>query len=337
MSCRHFLYAPETVFGTWVTPTKALPIEESTLQAEREAIDLRLSGSCRSLYYRALGAKPVGGTVKLPFPAASVGTWFKTFLRDTATSGSGPYTHAFLFDDTLNPLGISVQQQYTATLGQNFLSCVTTSVTFTGTVKESVQLEFSLLAKDEALAGGTWDYNGGASPALVANPGALYATRARPFMFYDAGITIGGTPAIADKIISVTGGTAYAKALNVKVSIELNADADGYGLAADPTRQEIPAQDRDITVDLELSWTDYSTVLYSAARAGTPLAFTWNLVAGNNEAHIIIPALFLDPAKLPNLTGSSAKQTISLTGKAVLDTVTGHSFNLWLKNGEATL
>jgi len=337
MSCQHFIYSPETVYGTWVTPAKALPIDESTIQAEREAIDLRTTGACRGLYYRTIGAKPVGGTVKLPFPSAYIGSWLKTFMRDTATSGSGPYTHTFLFDDTTNPLGISIQQQYNASVGLNFLSCVTSSLTISGTAKDAVYLEFAMLCKDESLAGGTWDHNGGASPALIASPGSLYATRSRPFMFYDAAITIGGTPSIASKIISVSGGTAYTKVLSAKVTLDLGADADGYGLVADPTRQEIVAQDRSITVELELSWSDYSTTLYSAARAGTPLAFVWDLDAGANEAHIIVPALFFDPMKLPNLTGSSAKPTVTLTGKAIYDTVTGQSFNLWLKTGESSI
>lgn len=337
MSCQHFIYSPETVYGTWVTPAKAVPIEDSSLQGEREAIDLRTTGSCRALYNRVLGAKPVAGTVKLPFPSAYIGSWLRTFLRDTATTGAGPYVHTFLFDDTVNPLGISIQQQYNATVGLNFLSCVTNSLVITGAAKETVSLEFSLLGKDEALAGGTWDYNGGASPALVANPGALYATRARPFMFYDATIAIGGTPSIASKIISVAGGTAYPKVLSAKVTIDLGADADGYGLTADPTRQEIVAQDRQITVELEVSWSDYSTTLYSAARAGTPLAFVWDMDAGAAEAHIVIPSLFFDPLRLPNLTGSSAKKTVTLSGKAIYDTVTAQSFNIWLQTGEATI
>lgn len=335
MSCQHFIYSPETVYGTWVTPAKAVPVEESSLVGEREALDLRITGSCRSLYNRVLGAKPVSGSVKMPFPASYIGSWFKTFMRDTATTGAGPYVHTFLFDDTLQPLGISIQQRHTASVAVNFLSCVTGSMTITGATKAPVALEFALQGKDEALAGGTWEYDGSASPAVIASP--TYATRVRPFMFYDAAILIGGTPSIASKIISVAAGTAYTKVLSAKVTVDLGLDTDGYGLVADPTRQEIPAQSREITVELEISWTDYSTVLYSAARAGTAMAFVWNMVAGANEAHIIVPALFFDPVKLPSITGAADKKTITLTGKAIYDTVTSQSFNLWLKTGEATV
>lgn len=334
----HFVYAPETVYGTWVTPTKAIPVESVELQTAREAVDLRVTGAGRGLYERVLGAKPVNGSLVCPWWTSYIATIFKSFLRDTATTGAGPYTHTFLPDDTADLLGLSIQEIYSASLGLDILSATVNAVTINAAVKEAVKLTFELEAKDEALAGGTWDYSGGAAPALVASPGSLYPAIARPLMFYDAAIVIGGTPSIASKIISVAAGTAYVKVANVEIKIDNGLDTDGYGLVADPTRQELPPGNREITCKFEISWTDYSTTLYAAARAGTAMAFQLNLVGlSNAEAHVIIPSLFFDPAKLPAVAGDSKKRTLSLTGKAQLDSVTAKDINVWIKSGEATV
>jgi len=341
MSCEHFLYSPETAFGTWVTPARGIPVESAGLTGGREVIDLGVTGSCRAPYLHVLGAKALAFNLVTPWWNSHIGSILKTFLRDTATTGGGdPYTHGFVPDDTTGLLGISIQQHFNGTLAQNTLSAVASSWTIAAAVKEQVRLTFAFIAKDEARVGEDWEYGGGASPSLVANPGSLYPAIARPLMFYDATLTVSGTPSYNDttNVISVSGGLAYAKALSCEIALNNNVDADGFGLTNDPTVKEVWPQAREVTVTFEMSWTDYSTTLYDAARAGTAMAFQLDLVGtGDDEGHVIVPSVFFNPMELPPISGDKAKRTVTLTGRAQYDSVTGQSFNAWIKSPEATI
>ncbi len=338
--CTHFGYSPEVTFGTWVTPAKFIPIETEDIGSTREMLDLRVTGACRSLYDRVLGAKSVGGGMTTYYWQSYIGSMLKTFMRDTATTGSGdPYTHALLFDDSVGLLGNSIQKIYKTSataVAQNVLSATVSTFAVNCTSKEQVKLEFGFEAKDEGLAGDTWDYNGGACPAVVGSP--TYPAVARCYMFYDARVSWGGTAALASNIITISAGTDYAKISNLEIGVDMGVDTDGFGLTEDPTRQEIWPGNREITVSFDISWTDYASTFYDAARAGTGMALELDLsISASREAHIIVPKVIFDPNKLPPLTGDSAKKVLNLTGKAVKEATTAKDFNIWFESGEATI
>jgi len=352
MTIEHFLYAAESTFGTWVTPNKAIRVDSADIGTDREVIDLRQTGSGRGLSQRVPGAKGVSGSVSMPWHVAGVGTILKQFMRDTATTSNDGYIHGLLFNDELPLLGLSIQKVYKTSSGAsttalNILSAITNTWTITAANKEVARLEFAKLAKDEALAGGsnTWDYNGSASPGFVSNPGSLYPTLYRPFVFYDGQILIGGTPSLngSTKVISVSGATAYAKVTTATITVDNGLDAEGYGITQDPTRQEIWPGNREITVTFDISWTDYSETLYNAARSGTSLAFQLSLVGPEvsggaiAKGNAIIPSLYFDPNKLPAISGEKGRRMLSLTGKAQYDSVTGKDFNVWIESDEATI
>lgn len=343
MPTEHFLYAPETAFGTWVTPTKALKNASADFGTEREVIDIRSTGSGRGILQRVLGAKPVAGTLSVPWRVANIGSILKGFMTDVVSTSNDINTHALLFDDEEPHLGISIQNVFREGLtAQNILSALVNTWTITAANKEIVNLEFAMLAKDEAVVGNNWDYDGSATPTYVSNPGTLYPTLYRPFMFYDAQILIGGTPSETGNIISVSGADDYAKVLSTTITVDNGLDAEGYGVTTDPTRQEIWPGNREITVTFDISWTDYSETFYDAARAGTPLAFQLSMVGPTlsvdpAEAHVVIPSLFFDPFMLPPISGEKGRRILSITGKAQEDTVTGYDFNVWFKSDEATI
>lgn len=338
--CTHFGYSPEVTFGTWVTPAKFIPIETEDIGSTREMLDLRVTGSCRSLYDRVLGAKSVAGGMTTYYWQSYIGSMLATFMRDTATTGAGdPYTHALLFDDSVGLLGNSIQKIYKTSataVGQNILSAVVSAFTITAAQKEKVVLGFTFEAKDEGLAGDTWDYDGSACPAIVGSP--TYAAVARPYMFYDARVSWGGTAALASNIITISGGTDYAKIQNLEIGVDMGVDTDGYGLTQDPTRQEVWPGNREIAVSFDISWTDYASTFYDAARAGTAMALELDIaISADREAHIIAPSIKFDPNKLPPLTGDSAKKVLSLTGKATKEATTAKDLNIWFESGEATI
>jgi hypothetical protein len=216
-------------------------------------------------------------------------------------------------------------------------------VVITAAQKAAVALGIDLVAKDEALCGGTWDYDGVSSSPAIISPSA-YPTFIRPLMFYDALVTTGGTPAVngTTKKMTVSGGTARSKIDNVVITINNGLDVEGFALANDPTVQELYPGDREITVSFDISWSDYATTFYDAARAGTALALSLDIVgptiaaANKHEAHLVIPSVFFDVTKLPPLEGSQSRKKRTITGKAQLDSVTGYDFGLWIRTSEST-
>lgn len=346
MSNEHFIYSKQSALGTWVTPAKALPVESADIQSGREKIDLGVTGAERDPYVHVLGAKPCSLALTLPWWTNNVGTLLNAMLTDIGTtevSAGVCYDQALLFDDATYPNAISGQVKYKSDLARNVLGAVTNTLTINAAIKEAAKLTFDMLAKDEALAAGTWDYDGSASPAVIASPS--YATLRRPLMFYDAAVTMGGTPALNDTThkLSIGSGTAYTKLTSLGITVNNNLDADGFGLVADPTVQELIPGNRGIEVAIEMSWSDYATTFYTNARAGTAMAVGLDLVGPTiassykYEAHIIIPSVFFDPSNLPPISGDKTRKRITVNGVAQRDTVTGKGFGLWIRTSEATL
>lgn len=346
MPVRHFIFSKEPAPYTWVTPAKAIWVDSAQITHKREVLPQRTTGVGRGLTYNVLGAKPVNGPVSMKWWRTVVGTIFSTFLRDSASTNvaTGVYDHGLLYDDEAAMLALSIQQQYSSTVAINVLGAAVNAATLSAATKEEAKLDFDFLAKDEAKAGGTWDFDGSASPAVIAITNQ-YPTLSRPLMFYDSAIVFGGTPSLNNttKKISIAGGSANVKLRNLSIALNHNLDADAYGLVQDPTLQEISPGDRSIEVSFDVSWNDYSLTFYDAARAGTPMALTWGLVGPlidatyHSEAHVIIPSLYINPFDLPPLDGDNAGKTQSISGVAMVDTVTGKDFNLWLRTSEATL
>lgn len=351
MPLAHVIYSRESTFGTWVTPAKWLPVNECDVQSTREILDDQLTGAAsRGLYGTLLGGKAVNGPLKCPWHLVNIGSILRSFMCSIATTNpyAGVYDHALLFDDTAGMVGLSMQQQHKYVSGAgnnlaiNVLSAIVSSLKINMASKETVGLEFEFEAKDEAKAGGTWDYNGGASPSILTTP--AYSAVTGHFMFYNATVVLGGTPAIAGGKLSVSGGTTYAKIGNLTIGVDNGLDAEGFGLTTDPTRQEIWPGDRKITADFEISWTDLLTTFYDAWRAKTQIALLVDLVSATTiastykyEAHICIPGLVLDPAKLPAISGTKEKRKQSVSGRAQIDATTSKDFGIWIRTSEAAL
>ena len=347
MSSEHFIYSKQSAFGTWVTPTRALPVESADIQSGREKLNLNVTGAERDPYVHVLGAKPVSLALVLPWWTVNVATLLNTCLTDNAIteiSAGAVYDHGLLFDDTAFLGALSGQVKYKSDLARNVIGAVPNGLTIGAAIKEPAKLTFDFIAKDEAIAGGTWDYDGvTASPAVIASP--TYGTLRRPLMFYDAGVVIGGTPAInaGTQKITLGSGTAYTKLNAIEFAINNNLDADGFGLVADPTVQELGPGNRDIQVTFEMSWSDYATTFYVAARNGTAMAVSLDLVGQviastyKYEAHIVAPSVFFDPVNLPPISGDKARKKIQVTGTVQKDPTTGVGFGIWLRTGEATI
>jgi hypothetical protein len=340
---QHIIYSPETAYGTWVTPADWLRVDSCSIQAARENIKLPSTGSGRGRYMTVQGAKPVAGTIALPFWCKKTDKMWRTVLRDWNSTlvSTGVYDNCFLFDDTLANLSVSIQQQYSSTVGLNFLSNVMKAFKITAASKSQVQLGWDFEAKDEALMGVTnyWDYDPTvASPAALSTP--AYATAMRPLMFYDCLLKLGGTVALSTKKLVVTGGTQTKRIGTVDISADLGLTTDDYVLAQDPTRQELMPGNRVIAVTFDVLWSDLDLTFYNAMRAGTALTLELNMIGPiisstyKAECHICIPNLVIDAGRLPDIAADETPKRQSITAEAVVDATTGKDFGMWIRSLE---
>lgn len=351
MSCEHFAFVAQPLIGTFVPPTRAIPvISAGAGGTQRTLTDGRLTGSCRARFYRWLAEKSVSGSIVTHWWDEDTASLWKAFLTDSATTGAPTdYTHGFIPND-LAALGmLSAQFVHSTTLGESILAMVINSIEIRCVSKELVQLTYNYEARDKARSAAAanatlWDSLGTASPALVV-PSTMYAAVARPLIFYDGIIETGGTLTFTDasNVITIASGVALAKILAITITIDVGLDTDGFEITTDPTRLEFAPGDRDITVSMDVSFFDQGFALYDIANAGTPTVISLQLFkSAVLGAEIILPAVVLDPFALPDVTGTKAKKTYTVTGKAQrAQIVTGDAvdtdINVIILNQEAAI
>lgn len=353
MSCEHFAYIAQAAIGTFLAPTRAIPIISGGLNgSQRELTDGRLTGSCRARFYRWLGAKPVSGNFVTHWWDEDIASLWKEFLTDEATTGApAAYIHGFVPSDIAALGMLSGQFIHSTSLGISVLAMVISSIEIQCASKELVQLTFAFEARDKARSAAAanatlWDSLGTASPALVVPTGLLlYEPVVRPLAFYDGLIETGGTLTYTDvsNLITIASGVALAKVISCTITIDAGLDTDGYDLTADSTRTEFAPGNRDITVSMEVSFFDQAFALYDLANLGTPTVVSLQMFKSVTlGAEIILPAVVFDPFPLPDVTGDSAKKTYTLTGKAQREIIVGGDgietdINVIIRNAEATI
>lgn len=341
----HIVYSSEAQYGTWVTPARTLPVDECNIQSQREQVPLDVTGFGRGRYLSVPGAKPVNGPLNLPWWMTRVGAFFGSFLVNAVQTvvDTGVYNYGLLPDDDLPLNGFSIQQRYSPTVAINVLSAYVASMSIALAIKEAARVQMTMEAKDDAVAGANWDYNGQPSPAVI-DPLPAYAALMRPMMFYDVALTLGATVgAGTGNRFTVAGGTTYNLIETLNLNIDNGVDTEGYGLTPDPTRQVIYPGARTIGADLELDWSSMPTVFSNAWRNDVPMTLRIDLVgpvitgAYRYEAHITIPRFRLSSAQHPAASGDKSRRKQSASGEAEVDQTLGTDINVWIQTSEATL
>ena len=342
MPVEHFLIAEQTDLETWETPAHALRVANFSVDPGRERIDLRDTGSSRSLGGRVLGAKAPTAKLEMKAYAEKLGWLLKACglpLVTTTTPGGATNArlHTFLPDDTLDPVALSAQVQYGNSIGQNILGMVGDKLSFTAVAKEEVKLAIDFMALDEAKCGGTWDFDGvTASEALVSSPSYISAG-IRPLMFFDAVIVVGGIVAKdgTTKRLSITGGTAQAKFERFEFNLENGFDLPHF-LGSSPTPGQADGQDRKVNGKFDVAQSTVTTTFYDEMRAGTKAALKI-LLAGpiiestiRRTVEIIFPSIDYDAAAFAGISGDQKRRTRSVEFTSVLESVTNTEIGIAL-------
>lgn len=349
MACRHFAYEAQSLIGTFVAPTKAIPvISGGAGGTQREMIESRVTGSCRALYQRWLGAKPVAGNFITEFWDENIASILKTILTDTATTGSDPYEHGMVPNDTADLGMLSAQFIHTSTLAVSVLALFISSIEIAIASKETAKLTFNWEARDKVRSGAAapnWDSLGTSAPAIVDTSAMYPSAVTRPLAFYDGAITRGGTLAYTDASnqIAVTGGTTVGKVRAATITLDQGLDTDGFEITNDPTRLEFPPGNRAITGSMDISWSDKSYTIYDLANLGTAMALQIDLLkTATLGVSIILPQIKFDPFALPDVQGDETNQVYAAPFVAENAVISGGDgietdINVIVYNGEATI
>lgn len=337
----HLVIGPETVFGTFVTPTIALPVLKANHTVGREYIDKRYTAAGRALRNRYQGKKAPSGSIEMDLWPDYMGRFLKAAGLDniTTTTPGGATTarqHAFLLGTTMQLASLSAQIKRSAAIATNLRGLVIDKITIKAVAGEVVSFMVDFLAKDEAPAGGTWDADGSASAAIIGTPTYIGATLV-PYRFFNAALILGGTPSLTSNVYSIAGGTTIALAESLEISIENNLDAPHF-LTSDPTPGVIVGQDFNVTVKLDIDVSTLVTTFYDYVRAGTNVALKLDLTGAeietshNYEFDLTLPNLVFDEADYPDISGEQSRRVQSLSATAIQHAATAHAIGIVLKD-----
>ena len=264
------------------------------------------------------------------------------YAASTPDGATTAVDHGFLPGDTLPLSTLSIQAQYSATHAVNYLGVVIDKLTIACKAGEIATLACDWKARDEALAGDTWDYDGQtASPAVIGSP--AYVSRSiPPFVFAGASLITGGTVSQdpTTKQLSVAGGTPVTRIESAEISLENQVELPVY-LGA-PTPGGGIAQARTVAVTFEQDMSVIDPQFYHDYRAGNQLAlqlqFIGPLIEGSlrRKAVFTLPRISFDEADWPEISGSRDRRVRSIKATGVEDPALGVDIGVTLTDTQAS-
>jgi len=346
MADEHVIISPETTFGTFVTPALAFPIMKASHAVGREYIDRRYSGSARALAKRYQGSKSPSGSIETDLFPDEMGNWFEAagFVITTSqdVGATTAYEHGLLLSTSSLLSSLSAQIKRSASVATNILSMIMDKVTLKCAKGEVVMVTFDFLAKDEAPAGGTWDHDGGASDAVIATPTYISASLV-PYRYFDAALILGGTVSLdgTTKQMSISGGTTLSNIESLEITIENNLE-QAHFLTADPTAGQIPAQDFNAAIQMDVDQSTLVATYYNHVRGGTNAALQLTLTGPEIEAghdymfELTLPSLSFDEADYPEVSGDQSRRVQKVQASAIVHTTIDEAIGITIRDSQAS-
>ncbi len=356
-----------TTFNTTPGDYYAVPSIESTVAQNYGIDEERELSNQRGNSGHELGGIAPNGNWSQKFYTENLLQLWQTFMtsavKQTDVPSAGHYTYGLLYDDTAGLDFVSMQQIYkdltqfpTDALGLSILAGIVNGYTIEAAIEQPVRVSFDWLAKDAGVStddstadGKLWPYDGTTNtPDIIATASVIAPPSDRPLWFYDSTLTYdsdGGGTLLFNPTTQISAFSALdtlSRVENLSIAVTHGLDEAGWELGADRSRNAFCPGDRNIALNLTLSWCDRSIVLYELARAGTPIAMQFDFArSATRQVQLFYPAVFLEPFDLPAISGSKEKRTFDVVGRAemyaVTNTTTGtttYDQNMAWVNGE---
>ncbi len=344
----HFIFVNEAVYGTFVAPSKALPIISCGLNGAFTVSTPDLTGYGRDQGVAFPLEKQVKGPLQLlahPNYIASLLKAFMTAVTTTRCGATAAYRHKLLNDDTaaLGSLSMELQRDTTQALFAKGVKIA--GVTLSCKAKEAALLTFDLVGEDTAYAGGTWSSTGVAAPAAPTTPVPYPATLQMPFKFSQGQLLYGGTPSVSSGEITVAGGAAvaYVNAVEIKIAV---GQGENWVVNNKPTIGNYREEGRQISCKLDLDFVGAGRTYTDYVLAGTEGVLQLNFVGRKivtgppdyyEEMCITLPRVYPMTDTLPAVQGSKARRVQTVMYKGLRHLTLNHSISWAIQNEETTI
>lgn len=334
----HFMFSQETVFGTYVAPTKALGVRSVTLAGTQPLLIPDETGGGRG--QRPGSPGEIGATGQmvstlhptvLPYLLRSV---FAT--RAKSAAGTGFKNKLLINDDTAFDT-FSIQKRYKSTLAESLRGCKITKINISAKTKEFAVCTIDWVGKDATISGGTWS-DATSAPAVV-DPVPYESTYVEAFKFYQGVVRLGGTTALTSGEVVVTSPTARNDFDNVEIDINFNVGTDAYGVnLGDRTVQTLDEGRREITVKFDPNFDTSTNEFFLAWKNGTKavveLFFQGPIYNStfHYEMKISLPWVVYSNGATPELNNAYGLKRHTVEGMAFVDPALGVDIGLVIQN-----
>ncbi len=339
-----FIFANETLWGTFVAPNKGIFIESCNVDSDRPTVIPETTGAGYDQRFAWLGEKKViGDLVVLAWPQ-----YVPSLLRcvfpavvSTRQAMTAAYRHKMLPSDTTTTTGFS-GEKLLGGKSQFFKGGLINRLVISAKAKEPVRFTMGILAQDEAWSGGNWE-DGTSAPAASTDPIPYSADLVLPFRFEHGQVLTGGALSLTSGEIVVTGGSAVASIEACEITIEQNIDAYP-GLNNTPCAVNYRPQARKITLKADLDWVTADNAYVLEKRSLTEAIWQLKCVGTSIEASyshefiVTLPRVVLREAKVPAIGGTKTRRKHPITYEALREvTTTNVAIGLVVQNTEATI
>jgi hypothetical protein len=288
-------FAAESTWGTAVTVTRFLELENETLTFEptfTEGVGLRPGVLSKRITRTRRSRKSVAGDVSMEWATKGMGLLVKHMLGSSVTTPTLIAASAYKQVHTptgLFGLGLTTQigkpEPGTGTvIPHTYSGCKVPSWEFMCDDSSNPKLKLSLLGRSETTA--------------TALASASYLAGSTVFSFSDTSLKLGGTPSTSGGETTIASGTQLAAvAKSITISSESPMDDERFGLGNAGLRSQ-PLQNNMQTYKVSLDTEYAKTELYDPFQAGTVMAIQFDLTGDVISGSDVYRLSFIMPACL---------------------------------------
>lgn len=325
MSAESFMWADEGAWGTYVAPTKAVPVRSAGINPETTFMQPGVTGGGRARRPGASGEIAVNGPMETILYAQDLGWLIRSFMLTRAQSAAGAgYKNKLLPDDEQAHTSFSIQKRYGAARAESIIGAKVNTFRLSARSREYATVNFEFAAKDAASSGGFFS-DGAAAPAVV-DPVPYTVGLRDGLKFYQAEVLIGGTTSLVAGEIVVAGGTARCEIDNLEIEANFNLAADAYGLCLDDrTTTTMDEGLREITVKFDPNFSTVGFEFYNAWRNGDPVIIQAHFRGPEYEPgfrddiKVTLPYVVYSSAPNPDINAEYGVKRVTVEGEGDLD------------------
>lgn len=322
----HLMFAKETVFGTPVTPNKAIPVRSSNLTGAMPLMIPDVTGGGKGDRPGLVGEIAVGpGDINTLLYPKDLGLLFRSTFgtRAQVAAGAG-FKNKLLVDDEVAFDSFTIQKRYKTTLAENLRGAKVTGWTIGARTREFATMVLSMVGKDSAMSTGLW--SDGTGPQAVVDPVPYSTPFPEAFTFYQGVLRLGGTVTLTSGELVVAGGTARSDFDNIEISAALNVSTDAYGVnLGDRTIQTADEGKRELTVRFDPNFNTSGDEFYNAWKDNVPAVIQLffqgpEYEAGfRHELTITLPHVNYSAGGNPDLNATYGLKRHTIEGRAFVD------------------